>query len=72
MGTLSALDQIKHATCVAKFDQFMCLVLLGILQQSSATSSRVGSLESLFRKTCSINVINVKVETMMSGNTKVF
>ena len=38
---LSVLDQIKHATCVAKFIQYMCLVLLRILQQTSATSSRV-------------------------------
>ena len=35
------LDQIKHATCVAKFIQYMYLVLLRILQQTSATSSRV-------------------------------
>ena len=33
---LSVLDHIKHATCVAKFIQFMCLDLLRILQQTSA------------------------------------
>ena len=38
---LSVLDQIKHATSVAKFIQYVCLVLLRILQQTSATSSRV-------------------------------
>ena len=38
---LSVLDHIKHATCVAKFIQSMCLDLLRILQQTSATSSRV-------------------------------
>jgi len=35
------LDQIKKATCVAKFIQYMCLVLLRILQQTSSTSGRV-------------------------------
>ena len=38
---LSVLDQIKHATYVAKFIQFMCLALLHIHQQTSETSSRV-------------------------------
>ena len=34
------LDHLKHATCVVKFIQLMCLDLLRILQQTSATSSR--------------------------------
>ena len=34
------LGHIKHATSVVKFIQFMCLDLLRILQQTSATSSR--------------------------------
>ena len=38
---LSVLDRIKHATCEAKFIQFMCLDLLRILQQTRATSNRV-------------------------------
>ena len=38
---LSVLDHIKHATRVTKFIQFMFLDLLRILQQTSATSSRV-------------------------------
>ena len=37
----SVMDHIKHATCVAKFIQLMCLDLLRILQQTSATASRV-------------------------------
>ena len=37
----SVIDHIKHATCVAKFIQLMCLDLLRILQQTSATASRV-------------------------------
>ena len=38
---LSVLDQIKHATCVAKFIQYMCLVLLRIPEQTGTASSRV-------------------------------
>ena len=38
---LIVLGHIKHATCVAKFIQLMCLDLLRILQQTSATASRV-------------------------------
>ena len=38
---LSVLDQIKHTTCVAKFIQYMCLVLLRIPQQTGTASSRV-------------------------------
>ena len=37
----SVIDHVKHATCVTKFIQLMCLDLLRILQQTSATASRV-------------------------------
>ena len=65
------LDHLKHATCVVKFIQLMCLDLLRILQQTSATSSRALAFRRVMnRYKINFSTMSFKKEKSKPKNSK--